>query len=104
MCSVRNVTHVSGRSPIKMRFSEVRLSHRLRRATSCYAGHLGQILKIPLFTLIVTCQWCMYMYVKRTNIYLREDPLRRLKAISEQTGAPVSALIRKAIEEYLKKR
>jgi predicted DNA-binding protein len=44
------------------------------------------------------------MYMKRTNIYLREDHMKRLKAISDQTGAPVSALIRKAIEEYLKKR
>jgi predicted DNA-binding protein len=42
--------------------------------------------------------------MKRTNIYLREDHMKRLKAISDQTGAPVSALIRKAIEEYLKKR
>jgi predicted DNA-binding protein len=42
--------------------------------------------------------------MKRTNIYLREDHLKRLKAISDQTGAPVSALIRKAIEEYLKKK
>ena len=45
----------------------------------------------------------MFVYMKRTNIYLREDHLKRLKAMSEQTGAPVSALIRKAIEEYLKK-
>jgi predicted DNA-binding protein len=42
--------------------------------------------------------------MKRTNIYLREDHMKKLKAISDQTGAPVSALIRKAIEEYLKKR
>jgi len=41
--------------------------------------------------------------MKRTNIYLREDHLKKLKAISGRTGAPVSALIRKAIEEYLKK-
>jgi predicted DNA-binding protein len=44
------------------------------------------------------------MYVKRTNIYLQEDHLRKLKVIFEQTGAPVSAFIRKAIEEYLKKK
>ena len=44
------------------------------------------------------------MYMKRTNIYLREDHLKKLKAISDQTGAPVSALIRKSIEEYLKKK
>jgi hypothetical protein len=48
-------------------------------------------------------QWCICMYMKRTNIYLREDHLKKLKALSEHTGAPVSALIRKAIEEYLKK-
>ena len=42
--------------------------------------------------------------VKRTNIYLREDHWKKLKALSEKTGAPVSALIRKAIEEYLKKK
>jgi len=44
------------------------------------------------------------MYMKPTNIHLREDHLKRLKAISDQTGVPVSALIRKAIEEYLKKK
>jgi predicted DNA-binding protein len=45
----------------------------------------------------------MLVYVKRTNIYLRDDHLKKLKTISVQTGAPMSALIRKAIEEYLKK-
>ena len=39
----------------------------------------------------------------RTNIWLREDHQKKLKVMSEKTGAPVSALIRKAIEEYLKK-
>jgi predicted DNA-binding protein len=42
--------------------------------------------------------------MKRTNIYLRDDHLKKLKVLSENTGAPVSALIRKAIEEYLKKK
>jgi predicted DNA-binding protein len=36
-------------------------------------------------------------------MWLREDHLKQLKTISEKTGAPVSALIRKAIEAYLKK-
>ena len=46
----------------------------------------------------------MFAYMrKRTNIYLEDDHLKKLKALSEKTGAPVSALIRKAIEEYLKK-
>ena len=42
--------------------------------------------------------------MKRTNIWLQDDHLTKLKVISERTGAPVSALIRKAIEEYLKKK
>jgi len=42
--------------------------------------------------------------MRRTNIYLREDHHKKLKKLSAETGAPVSALIRKAIEEYLKKK
>jgi predicted DNA-binding protein len=42
--------------------------------------------------------------VKRINIWFEDDHLKRLKAISDQTGAPVSALIRKAVEAYLKKK
>ena len=48
--------------------------------------------------------WCMFVYMKRTNIYLKDEDLKRLKALSEKTGAPVSALIRKAIAEFLKKK
>lgn len=42
--------------------------------------------------------------MKRTNIYLRENHVKKLQAISKKTGAPMSALIRMAIDEYLKKR
>jgi predicted DNA-binding protein len=42
--------------------------------------------------------------MKRTNIWLQDDHLKKLKVLSEKTGAPVSALIRKAIAEYLKKK
>jgi predicted DNA-binding protein len=45
----------------------------------------------------------MKLAKKFTNLRLTEEQLKRLKAISEKTGAPVSALIRKAIGEYLKK-
>ncbi|HVA16205.1 MAG TPA: plasmid partition protein ParG [Candidatus Dormibacteraeota bacterium] len=41
--------------------------------------------------------------MKRTNINLREEQHERLNALSEKTGATLSALIRKAIDEYLKK-
>ncbi len=42
--------------------------------------------------------------MKRTNIWLKENHLKKLKVLSNKTGAPVSVLIRKAIDEYLKKK
>jgi len=42
--------------------------------------------------------------MKRTTIWLDDIKQKKLKALSEKTGAPVSALIRKAIGEYLKKK
>jgi predicted DNA-binding protein len=41
---------------------------------------------------------------KRTNIYLDTGQLQKLKALSEKTGAPMSALIRKAIDNFLRKK
>jgi predicted DNA-binding protein len=41
---------------------------------------------------------------KLTNLRISDEHLNKLKALSEKTGAPVSALIRKAIAEYLKKK
>jgi predicted DNA-binding protein len=40
----------------------------------------------------------------RTNIWLRADHHKKLKALSEKEDKRVSALIRQAIEEYLKKK
>ncbi len=40
----------------------------------------------------------------RTNIYLRPDQVKRLRALNEKTGAPVAELVRRAVDEYLKKR
>lgn len=42
--------------------------------------------------------------MKRTTIWLPEDLEKKLKALSEKTAAPVSALIRKAIQEYVKNK
>ena len=41
---------------------------------------------------------------KLTNLRITDEQLKKLKAVSEKTGAPVSALIRKALTEYLKKK
>jgi len=40
----------------------------------------------------------------RKSLFVDDDQWRRLKALSEKTLAPVSALVRKAIEEFLKKQ
>ncbi len=47
---------------------------------------------------------CILADMKRTNLYLDENHLKRLKVLTKKTGAPMSALIRMAIDEYLKKR
>jgi predicted DNA-binding protein len=39
----------------------------------------------------------------RTNIFLTETELEKLRALSRKTGAPVAALVRMAIDEYLEK-
>jgi len=46
----------------------------------------------------------MKLTKKLTNLRITEEHLQKLKALSEKTGAPVSALVRKAVEEYLKKK
>jgi predicted DNA-binding protein len=44
------------------------------------------------------------MAMKRTALFLKEQQLERLQALSEKTGAPVAELIRRAIDKYLQER
>jgi predicted DNA-binding protein len=39
----------------------------------------------------------------RTNIFLTRTELKKLRGLSKQTGAPVAELVRRAIDEYLKR-
>ena len=39
----------------------------------------------------------------RTNIFLTRIQQKKLKAWSRKSGAPVAAIVRMAIDEYLKK-
>jgi hypothetical protein len=41
--------------------------------------------------------------MKRTNIYLTDEQVAKLKKLSDKTGAPMSEIVRRAIEAYLKK-
>jgi predicted DNA-binding protein len=41
--------------------------------------------------------------MKRTNLFIPEQTLERLKALSDRMGLPMSELIRRAIDAYLKK-
>lgn len=42
--------------------------------------------------------------MKRTNIYLTEPSVGKLKALAEKTGLSVAELIRRAIDDFLKKQ
>jgi predicted DNA-binding protein len=44
------------------------------------------------------------MVMKRTALFLKEDQLKKLKALSGKTGAPIAELIRRAIDKYLHER
>ena len=39
----------------------------------------------------------------RTNIFLTRIQQKKLKALSKKSGAPVAAIVRRAIDEYLEK-
>lgn len=41
--------------------------------------------------------------MKRTNLFLPEQMLARLKKAQEKLGLPVSQIIRQAVEEFLKR-
>jgi predicted DNA-binding protein len=39
----------------------------------------------------------------RTNIFLTQTELKKLRALSKKTGVPVAALVRRAVDEYLER-
>jgi predicted DNA-binding protein len=39
----------------------------------------------------------------RTNIFLTRVELKKLRALSKKTGAPVAELVRRAVDEYLER-
>jgi predicted DNA-binding protein len=39
----------------------------------------------------------------RTNIFLTKTELKKLRALSRETGAPVAVLVRRAVDEYLER-
>jgi hypothetical protein len=52
---------------------------------------------------IYVCLW-YHVTMKRTALFLKEEQLKKLSALSEKTGAPVAELIRRAIDKYLQER
>ena len=42
--------------------------------------------------------------MKRTNIYLTEPSVEKLQGLAEKTGLSVAELIRRAIDDFLKKQ
>ena len=46
----------------------------------------------------------LYMLMKRTALFLKEQQLGKLQTLSRKTGAPVAELVRRAIDAYLLSR
>jgi hypothetical protein len=42
--------------------------------------------------------------MKRTSLFLKDEQLKKLEAISRKSGAPIAELIRRAVDQYLKTR
>jgi hypothetical protein len=43
----------------------------------------------------------LYMSMKRTALFLKEQQLEKLQTLSRKTGAPIAELVRRAIDAYL---
>ena len=43
----------------------------------------------------------LYMLMKRTALFLKEEQLAKLQVLSDKTGAPIAELVRRAIDAYL---
>ena len=46
----------------------------------------------------------LYMLMKRTALFLKEQQLEKLQTLSRKTGAPIAELVRRAIDAYLLSR
>jgi predicted DNA-binding protein len=42
--------------------------------------------------------------MRRTALFLKEEQLKKLQALSEKMGAPVAELVRRAFDKYLQER
>lgn len=72
---------------------------------------LGQLRNTVLGTFVATstpidiCMPIEYLIsMKRTALFLKPEQVKKLRVLSEKTGAPVAELIRRAIDKYLKER
>ena len=43
----------------------------------------------------------LYMLMRRTALFLKEQQLEKLQTLSKKTGAPIAELVRRAIDAYL---
>jgi predicted DNA-binding protein len=46
----------------------------------------------------------IYMLMRRTALFLKEEQLVKLQTLSDKTGAPIAELVRRAIDVYLLSR
>jgi len=46
----------------------------------------------------------IFMLMRRTALFLKEQQLEKLQTLSDKTGAPIAELVRRAIDAYLLSR
>jgi len=76
------------------------IAHRNRAASRNHGRRVAWYLRPIALCMPV---W-YYMTMKRTALFLKEEQIKKLQRLSDKTGAPVAELVRRAIDEYLKKR
>ena len=55
-----------------------------------------------MIVLEYVCLYGIIYIMKRTALYLKTEQIRKLQRISDETGAPIAELVRRAIDLYLK--
>jgi hypothetical protein len=73
--------------------------------TTCVSFQLNRSAVIPPNTCgHMYAYMILYMLMKRTALFLKEQQLEKLQSLSRKTGAPIAELVRRAIDAYLLSR
>jgi Ribbon-helix-helix domain len=76
-----------------------------KRSNSPFIAHFANPCpRVPAILAQFRAMRLLRMVMKRTALFLKEEQVKKLQALSDKTGAPVAELIRRAIDKYLQER